>query len=278
MWILFQDVARGDTSGKATFGPTIILIGENGMKIAYGDNTFLGTNSTITIRLTEHGWYHIPVTDEGAIIGSKLRRNEYRGEHVTRTQFLSVLRYIESMMLRGTFHSDQFQSSLIRVTLKSSKENENEIASHLVEQCKCPMGYTGLSCENCEFGYVRSTVNKTGQSHICLPCSCNGHAETCDLESNKCGECKHNTIGEKCEQCAPGFYGNAKMGTPNDCKRCACPLSDVENNFSPICQPRDSVYENQNEVTSDYSLIPYQSNDYICTQCPEGYLGDHCER
>lgn len=83
---------------------------------------------------------------------------------------------------------------------------------------------------------------------------------------------------DRCESCAPGYYGNAKLGTANGCKRCACPLINDENNFSPICQLRDSSFEQQNEVISDYSLISFQSNDYICTECPEGYIGDHCER
>lgn len=167
------------------------------MKIAFGDNTFLETNSTITIRLTEHNWYHIPSTMDATSIGNKLRRNEYRGEQVSRAQFLSVLRNIESMMLRGTFHSDQVESNLIRVILKSNRENENEIGSNLVEQCKCPIGYTGLSCENCDFGYVRASGNSTLDKHLCLPCSCNGHAEFCDLDNNKCGTCKHDTAGER---------------------------------------------------------------------------------
>lgn len=67
------------------------------------------------------------------------------------------------------------------------------------------------------------------------------------------------------------------MGTINDCKRCACPLSDEENNFSPTCQLKDMAYDNQNEVTNDYGLMPYQNFEYLCTRCPEGYIGDHCE-
>lgn len=85
-------------------------------------------------------------------------------------------------------------------------------------------------------------------------------------------------FSNRCGTCAAGFYGNAKLGTPFDCKRCGCPLTDDDNNFSPTCQLRDSSFEVQNEVTSDYSLISYQNNDYVCTQCPEGYVGDHCER
>lgn len=169
------------------------------MKIAYGDNTFPGTNSTITIRLTEHNWYHIPSSMDATSIGNKLRRSEYHGDKVSRVQFLSVLRNIDSMMLRGTFHSDQVESNLIRVILKSNRqmENENEIGSNLVEQCKCPIGYTGLSCENCDFGYVRTSGNSTLDKSLCLPCSCNGHVEFCDLSSNKCGQCLHETAGER---------------------------------------------------------------------------------
>lgn len=198
-FILKQVVVRGDTSGKPTFGPTIILIGENGMRIAYGDNVFLETNSTISIQLIEHDWYHIPQLSEHTTFTNKMHPNEYRGEHVTRSQFLSVLSNIECVMLRGTFHSDQVESILIAATIKSSKNNQNKIGSNLVEQCKCPIGYTGLSCESCDFGYVRAHENVTAneQLGICLPCSCNGHAETCDLTTKKCGECKHNTTGER---------------------------------------------------------------------------------
>lgn len=193
---LFQVVVRGDTSGKPTFGPTLILIGENGMKIAHGDSIFSETNSTISVQLTEHGWYQMPQIIENS---GRLRQNEYRGDHVTRSQFLAVLSRIESVMLRGSFHSDQAETILIRASLEFSKGVKNEVRSNLVEQCSCPQGYTGLSCEQCDFGYARAYENTTSADHlgICLPCSCNGHAETCDLVSNKCSECTHNTTGER---------------------------------------------------------------------------------
>lgn len=187
---------RGDTSGKPTLCPTIVLIGANGMKIAYGDNIFSETNSTISVQLTEHGWYQMKQTIE---TDGLLQSSDYRGEYVTRSQFLAVLSNIESVMLRGSFHTDQAESILIRASLEFSKANKNELRSNLVEQCTCPQGYTGLSCESCDFGYVRAYENITTneQLGICLPCSCNGHADTCDLSTNKCSECTHNTTGER---------------------------------------------------------------------------------
>lgn len=41
--------------------------------------------------------------------------------------------------------------------------------------------------------------------------------------------CLHNTQGELCEQCAPGFFGDPTVGTPEDCQPCACPHADPEN-------------------------------------------------
>uniref|UniRef100_A0A6Q2ZGJ1 Basement membrane-specific heparan sulfate proteoglycan core protein n=1 Tax=Esox lucius TaxID=8010 RepID=A0A6Q2ZGJ1_ESOLU len=70
--------------------------------------------------------------------------------------------------------------------------------------------------------------------------------------------CQHNTEGDRCERCAPGYYGVVR-GRPDDCKRCACPLVSPENNFSPSC------------VTVGF-------HDYRCTACPDGYEGQHCER
>lgn len=75
--------------------------------------------------------------------------------------------------------------------------------------------------------------------------------------------CQHNTIGEKCERCAVGYYGNPLRGTSDDCKKCACPLENPENNFSPGCQLDDLNLSNQ--------------GGYVCTQCPTGWTGDHCE-
>lgn len=72
--------------------------------------------------------------------------------------------------------------------------------------------------------------------------------------------CEHNTTGPLCNECDAGYYGDAIEGTPDDCKRCACPLVESSNNFSPTCRSSDE-----------------KADGYVCTECPEGYIGDHCE-
>lgn len=84
-----------------------------------------------------------------------------------------------------------------------------------------------------------------------------------NLFSGECF-CQHNTVGEKCERCAPGYYGNPLKATLEDCKKCACPMENEENNFSPSCQ-------------LDYLKLEQGERNYVCTQCPKGYTGDHCE-
>ena len=135
-----------------------------------------------------------------------------------------------------------------------------------VESCSCPAGYSGLSCESCDFGYTR--VNGTLFSGECRKCECNGHASTCDPFTLECGECLHNTQGRNCEECREGFYGNSLTGSIDDCKPCKCPLLPASNNFSPTCSSASSSYDK-------YSL---KKEDYVCTRCPRGYEGSHCER
>lgn len=197
-------IVRGDTSGKPTNGPNFILIGKNGMKIAFGDGTFKNSNASIDIMLSENGWYHVPKTVKDII--TRLRRTEYRGDPVSRTQFMSVLTNLESILIRGTYHTDQAEAILKRATLYSGDmSNSNDIIEtsrtkdfNFVEKCHCPVGYVGFSCEQCAFGHVQIFDNSTTHERItkCLACDCNGHA-TCDVVNNKCGECIHNTFGER---------------------------------------------------------------------------------
>lgn len=269
-------IVRGDTSGRPTSGPDLIIFGANGMKIAYGDNFYKSKNTTISIRLMEDGWYHLPKTVKDIV--TKQPRTEYRGDLVTRIQFMSILSDIKSILIRGTFHIDQIESILEMAALHVGGNDVDFGEVSMVEECDCPIGYTGLSCESCAFGYIKVVTNSSStheQISKCIACDCNGHAEYCDIELGKCSECLHNTYGEKCERCVVGFYGNPIIGTESDCVPCACPLLQGTNNFSPSCQLKSITLHSSHNVNIANQLNG--SNEYVCTQCLEGHIGDHCE-
>lgn len=73
--------------------------------------------------------------------------------------------------------------------------------------------------------------------------------------------CTHNTQGAYCEECAFGYYGNATDATPGACRPCACPLPVSSNNFAQGC------------VATPGS----SQGEYMCIECPEGYMGNFCE-
>lgn len=251
---------RGDTSGKPVMGPNIILIGSNGLRIAHGDDIFTVTNITIKVNLKEDNWYHIPLDIKD--VDSYLYKTDYKRMPVNRGQFLSILTDLKHVLLRAKFHTDQIECVLQNTVMSIGSEDSY---TSQVEKCSCPSGYTGLSCEKCDYGYVRifKNVSQYSEQGVCIKCNCNGHSEFCDANTENC-KCEHNTIGETCERCAVGFYGNPLKGTPEDCKKCACPLLEDSNNFSPSCQL--DVLDLENE-----------GDNYVCTQCPLGYTGDHCE-
>jgi laminin alpha 1/2 len=79
--------------------------------------------------------------------------------------------------------------------------------------------------------------------------------------------CLHNTEGENCDRCKESFYGNADDGN-GVCNPCKCPMDVPTNNFSPKCEVATVDFDK-------YSIAP---DEYVCTACPRGYAGAHCER
>ena len=51
------------------------------------------------------------------------------------------------------------------------------------EECRCPPGYRGFSCEECSVGHYRDG----GQ---CVKCPCNDHEEACGLGQSGRVECR----------------------------------------------------------------------------------------
>ncbi|XP_072040765.1 basement membrane-specific heparan sulfate proteoglycan core protein-like [Amphiura filiformis] len=180
------------------------------------------------------------------------------GQPATREFLMMTLADLEYILIRATYSSVPSQVILRDVYMDVAEpRNTGNERAFAVEQCACPIGYVGLSCEDCAVGYTRSQ----GGLYIglCEPCQCNGHATDCDAESGVCRACQHNTVGDHCDQCAPGYYGNPLTGTSNDCRPCPCPMTSAPNQFSPTC-----FMDFDNLVT--------------CDACPPGYIGRNCEQ
>ncbi|XP_012361473.2 laminin subunit alpha-4 [Nomascus leucogenys] len=90
-------------------------------------------------------------------------------------------------------------------------------------QCICNENYAGPNCERCAPGYYG---NPLLIGSTCKKCDCSGNSdpnlifEDCDEVTGQCRNCLRNTTGFKCERCAPGYYGDARIA--KNCAVCNC--------------------------------------------------------
>eukprot|EP00079_Xenopus_tropicalis_P035929 XP_017949700.1 PREDICTED: laminin subunit alpha-2 isoform X3 [Xenopus tropicalis] len=244
-----------DETGPSTYEPQVIIRGgPHANHRIIVRNMAAPQNGQLTrhdIEMTEHDWKYLGSVD---------------GRPVSREDFMDVLYDIQYILIKAAYGSVLRQTRISEISLEVAEEGTSFTISpraYLIEKCECPHGYSGLSCEACAPGFYRvapaTPGRRTGPTlGTCVPCQCNGHSDICDPQSSVCQACKHNTAGDHCERCAPGFYGIVR-GSPDDCKPCACPLLISSNNFSPTCTLQGT-------------------NDYRCTACPLGYEGQYCER
>uniref|UniRef100_S4RWQ1 LAMC1 protein n=1 Tax=Petromyzon marinus TaxID=7757 RepID=S4RWQ1_PETMA len=89
----------------------------------------------------------------------------------------------------------------------------------------CRDNTDGKTCERCLENFYRRSA-----SEHCLPCNCNpvgSYSRQCD-EQGRCS-CKQGVMGERCDQCLPGFHSMDEAG----CRPCTCnPAGTLED-----CQP-----------------------------------------
>ncbi|CAL8068938.1 unnamed protein product [Calicophoron daubneyi] len=130
-----------------------------------------------------------------------------------RLQFMDVLRDVRLISIRTQNYKNQVSFELENMRL------EHVIPSDLsgrwvaeTEQCECPPGYEGLSCEKCAAGFEKDPTDK----NRCRPkCAC----DECD-EAGNCIACPGNRDGPRCQHCKQGFYRPERSPLSEDCIKC----------------------------------------------------------
>uniref|UniRef100_A0A2A4JZY4 Hemolin n=1 Tax=Heliothis virescens TaxID=7102 RepID=A0A2A4JZY4_HELVI len=238
-------------------------------------------------RLTFHYFGDFEASHEGILNASVqfLEKGWQRpdGKEVLREHFLLALADVKTILIKATYSPGTELASPISASIEVAEPDAyGPTASH-VEQCVCPPGYIGTSCEDCAPGYTRSDGGL--YLKLCEPCACNGKSSMCNPETGVCYDCADNTAGENCELCKPGYdrdpYGNCVEYAPSTAQPCRCdprgttgPCDDagycpckqnVEGDFCDRCRPGTFGLDSNN---FDGCLSCYCSG--VTTDCHEG--------
>ncbi|KAM9349369.1 laminin subunit alpha-3-like [Symphorus nematophorus] len=109
-------------------------------------------------------------------------------------------------------------------------------------------------------------------------CVCHGHAQVCGGGRNldnpnrlQC-ECQHNTCGESCDRCCPGFnqkpWRAATVDSPNECHPCQCFSHAFDCYYDPEVEKRGASLD---------TFGRYDGGG-VCINCQHNTAGVNCER
>lgn len=108
------------------------------------------------------------------------------GKPLNREYLLMALADVSDVFIKATYTTTTEEAALSEVSLDTASPHNTGsfVRAVEVEQCSCPLGYKGLSCEDCAPGYTRSQGGL--YLGLCERCECNGHSEECDPERGTC--------------------------------------------------------------------------------------------
>ena len=281
--------------------PDIILKGNGFILIHTSDVTpEPSTPTDLKVRFWPGQWFKIFQDGDPRPSGAEYDDGDDSiRELATREDILIALSNIENILIRVQYHGDDklyasLSNIIIDTAISPSALAPFKPQAIYVEQCQCPRGYNGLSCQDCAPGFGRDQGNRCvsvtedtcrpgyyGIPSIGIPCQIcpcaqvrSGVTPDCFMESDfqvTCS-CPQGYQGGRCEQCSSGYVRQRDecvpaveetcprgyYGDPGRGLECrACPCSRTPEGYIPEC-----------------SLgINYQ----VYCQCPTGYSGQRCE-
>ncbi|BET02654.1 LamB [Nesidiocoris tenuis] len=177
---------------------------------------------------------------EGTWLETNPSEGRYTPSYASREDIMMALADIENILIRVQYiEGAGINTAISDITMDTAGPiTSGRERAQYVEQCRCPRGYTGLSCEECEPGFV--LIRQPGAF---------------------LGVCSDKPVGP----CPSGSYGAPERGIP--CRPCPCPLSSVPGTLG-TCRLGPS-----NQAICDCQ-IGYAG--YRCERCDteHGYRGD----
>lgn len=157
---------------------------------------------------------------------------------------------------------------------------------------ECPTGYGGMRCEVCSDGFFGDPSGQNGPIRFCQACDCNSNVDpnaigNCNRTTGECTKCIHNTGGFHCDQCLPGFYGDALAPGKGNCKPCLCnqlgtleleggELNCDQMNGQCKCKPH-VIGTNCDECEPGYFDLNSGQGCQSCNCDPIGSLNNTCD-
>lgn len=114
---------------------------------------------------------------------------------------------VKTILIKATYNDAQ--ATLVKASIDTAEPGGTGPPALHVEECDCPRGYLGTSCEDCAPGYTRYVYTFITKISVfilvifygiflafrtdsglylktCGPCQCNGRSDICDSETGKC--------------------------------------------------------------------------------------------
>ena len=138
--------------------------------------------------------------------------------------------------------------------------------------CDCRNGFIGNQCEQCDSGFHG---NPTYENGTCRMCTCNNNSvsdiNTCDIITGQC-LCADRYVGENCEYCQLGYYGNALA---HDCQSKAIYVCDSDVSYLVFvgcsCYLNGTVPNTYCHLTTGQCVCKDHVEGKQCDQCSHGY-------